>query len=225
MHVVESIHHDRLDLTDQLLHIIMECINQEPGLTWRDIIKALRSRPLGEQHCLANEIEKKYFGIYTCGAFIVSCSIMLLYKALSQNAWHFCILYLIFSRIIIQQSLHTGNAQEDVLTPSDAAAVFETLFPAMSKSLILGLVLGLPAHEVESIHSSFSDPKERLLRIIIAYLKTTQPTWGAIVNALRRPAMNMRALADEIEAAYLSHQIFSHSLAVETPSKSSAIYN
>ena len=107
-----------------------------------------------------------------------------------------------------------------MLTSSDAAAVLDALFPAMSKSFVLGLVLGLPTHEVECIHSSFSDPKERLLRIIIAYLKTTQPTWGAIVNALRRPGMNMHALADEVEAAYLSHLISSHGLEIERPSKS-----
>ena len=70
MHVVEAVHHETLDPPDQLLHIIVKCINQEPGLTWRDIIKALRSRPLGEYH-LADEIEKKYCGIYTCSTFIV----------------------------------------------------------------------------------------------------------------------------------------------------------
>ena len=69
---------------------------------------------------------------------------------------------------------------------------------------MLGLGLNLRLHEVEAIHARYQDPRERLLHIIIAFLRQAEPrpTWRVIVEALRSPAVNLPALARRVEAAH-----------------------
>ena len=71
---------------------------------------------------------------------------------------------------------------------------------------MLGLVLNLPVREVEAIFTKYSDPRDRLVHIIIAFLgqEEPRPTWRVIVGALRRPIVNLTALARRVEAAHFS---------------------
>ena len=95
----------------------------------------------------------------------------------------------------------TGNG---VLTPNDAVQILEELLPAQNKSYQLGLKLKLQPHQVESIHSTYTTPEERLLRIIILFLNQVdpQPTWRVIVDALRSPVVNLTQLARAVETAH-----------------------
>ena len=69
---------------------------------------------------------------------------------------------------------------------------------------MFGLKLKLPLAEVDSIHSTSSNPRDRLLQVIIAFLKQVQSRdqWKIIVDALNNPVVNLPALAKGVEAAH-----------------------
>lgn len=64
--------------------------------------------------------------------------------------------------------------------------------------------LKLPLYENEAIHTGFSDPRDRLLHVIIAVLKRAEPTptWRVIIEALRNPVVNLSPLAQTIETTH-----------------------
>ena len=90
------------------------------------------------------------------------------------------------------------------MTERDADAVLEELLPAQTQSYLLGMKLKLETHEIEAIHMKYLDPRDRLLHIILAFLRRAEPrpTWRVIVDALRHPAVNLTALAERVEAAH-----------------------
>ena len=90
------------------------------------------------------------------------------------------------------------------MTERDAAAVLEALLPAQTQSYLLGMELKLEIHEIEAIHTKYLDPRDRLLHIILAFLRRAEPrpTWRVIVDALKSPAVNLTALAERVEAAH-----------------------
>ncbi|CAI8051472.1 hypothetical protein GBAR_LOCUS28177, partial [Geodia barretti] len=92
----------------------------------------------------------------------------------------------------------------EVLTPNDAVKVLEELLPAQNQSFELGLKLNLEPHQVEGIHSTYSEPAKRLLRVVMMFLNQVEPrpTWRVIVDALKSPVVNLRQLAVAVEAAH-----------------------
>ncbi|CAI8028766.1 TNF receptor-associated factor 4 [Geodia barretti] len=92
----------------------------------------------------------------------------------------------------------------EVLTPNDAVKVLEELLPAQNKSFQLGLKLNLEPHQVEGIHSTYSEPENRLLRVVMLFLNQVEPrpTWRVIVDALKSPVVNLPQLAVAVEAAH-----------------------
>ena len=92
------------------------------------------------------------------------------------------------------------------------------LLEAQNQSFMLGLGLNLRLHEVEAIHSRYSDPRERLLHIIIAFLRQAElrPTWRAIVEALRNPIVNQPALARRVESAHFPNTMATHDVVAKT---------
>ena len=98
----------------------------------------------------------------------------------------------------------TAPAVDETLRPDNAGKVLEELLEAQNHSVTLGLGLNIRLHEVEAIQARFSDPRERLLYIIIAFLRQAepQPTWRVIVEALRNPIVNLPELANRVEAAH-----------------------
>ena len=98
------------------------------------------------------------------------------------------------------------DSDYETLTPDDAVRVLESLLPAQNESFVLGLELKLPPHEVEAIYSRHPGAKDRLLHIILAFLKQSKPrpTWIAIIKALRSPTVNLTALADGLVATHCS---------------------
>ena len=94
-------------------------------------------------------------------------------------------------------------AMDETLTPDDAVEVFEKLLPAQNKSYALGLKLKLAAHDVETIHKK-NLPPDCLLQVLIKFLHQAEPrpTWRVIIEALKSLAVNLPALAKEVEAAH-----------------------
>ena len=90
------------------------------------------------------------------------------------------------------------------MTERDADAVLEALLPAQTQSYLLGMLLKLEIHEIDAIHMKYLDPRDRLLHIILAFLRQAEPrpTWRVIVDALRSPVVNLTALAERVEAAH-----------------------
>ena len=90
------------------------------------------------------------------------------------------------------------------MTERDADAVLEALLPAQTQSYLLGMKLKLEIHEIEAIHKKYLDPRDRLLHIILAFLRRAEPrpTWRVIVDALRNPLVNLTTLAERVEAAH-----------------------
>ena len=93
---------------------------------------------------------------------------------------------------------------DETLSESDAADILEELLSAQNQSYLLGIKLKLPIHEVEAIHLRYLYPRERLLHVIIAFLRQAEPrpTWRVIVEALRNPIVNLPALARRVEATH-----------------------
>ena len=58
--------------------------------------------------------------------------------------------------------------------------------------------------DVEAIQTTYQQPKDRLLHIIIAFLNQTQPrpTWRAIIKALRTKTVNLPRLASSLEETH-----------------------
>ena len=91
------------------------------------------------------------------------------------------------------------------MSEADTQEIVEKLLPhAKAKSFALGLMLNLPLHNVEAIHSNALDPSQRILEIIIAFVrqKYPTPTWRAIINALRSTFIDLPEVANELESAY-----------------------
>ena len=112
----------------------------------------------------------------------------------------------IFFQLFLAFSLFPFSAivAGDTLTPADAGNILEELLEAQSYSFKFGVMLNLPVDEVEAICARYSDPRDRLLHIIIAFLRRAEPrpTWRVIVGALRSPVVNLTALARRVEAAH-----------------------
>ena len=106
----------------------------------------------------------------------------------------------------------------ETLTPNDAVKVLEELLPAQNHSHMLGLKLGLPLHDVESIQSNYHDPRDRLLKVISEFLRQEQtgPTWRVIVDALRSPVVNLPALAQKVEATHFPDPTSTRDVVAET---------
>ena len=110
------------------------------------------------------------------------------------------------SIIFRESSFYTNTAPtgDDKLHPDDAVNILEELLDAQNESRTFGLKLNLPVDEVEAIFTKYSDPRDRLLHIILAFLRQAEPrpTWRVIVDALRSPIVNLTALARRVEAAH-----------------------
>ena len=107
------------------------------------------------------------------------------------------------SHRLYQNSAPSGDK---TLTPDDAIDVLAELLDAQLHSYILGLKLNLPLSTVDSIHVKYTEPKDRLLHVLIEFTKQVEnATWRAIVDALRNPVLNLVPLAKRVEAAHFPY--------------------
>ena len=86
----------------------------------------------------------------------------------------------------------------------DLDAVLNATLKAQNKYKYIGLGLNIPSYVIEKIERSEKDSQDRLCRVLEEYLKQTNPnpTWGAIVAALRKDKVNEPRLAKTIEDKY-----------------------
>ena len=107
---------------------------------------------------------------------------------------------------------------DDPLTPDDAVNVLEEILEAQNQSRFLGLKLNVPDYIVTSIHTQYSDPKERLYYVMVEFLKQVnpRPTWRTIVAALRSSAVNLPQLAIRVEAAHFPDSTSTRGILPET---------
>ena len=100
--------------------------------------------------------------------------------------------------------MKAAPAGDEILTDSDAVDILEELTEALGHANILGVMLSIKPVELEAISMMYKDPKERLYRIILTFLRQAEPppTWRAIVKALKSPIVNLTALAKRMEAAH-----------------------
>ncbi|CAI8049102.1 hypothetical protein GBAR_LOCUS27042, partial [Geodia barretti] len=187
---VEAIHSQYKDPHDRLLRVIIKFLEQMgPRPTWRVIVEALRSCAVGlpgiarrveAAHCpdsitisssrpgkLTTVIASCYYSSTTGPRRLIPASV-----AAHGSHW---------------QPIHTAPGMDKTLRPDDAVKILEELLPAQNKSHMLGLALKLPLPIVETIHSHYQNPQDRLLHVIIAFLEQMGPrsTWRVIVEALR----------------------------------------
>ena len=95
---------------------------------------------------------------------------------------------------------------DEALGPNDVVSVLEEILEAKTHARFIGLKLKLPNHIVDGIHTKYSDPQERLYKIIEEYLKQVEPTptWRAIADALKSPLVNLPHLVKRIEDNHCS---------------------
>ena len=112
-----------------------------------------------------------------------------------------------YSSWVLELSITATPVGDEPLTPDDVVNVLEEILEAQNQSYALGLKLKVPLHIVEGIHSTYSQPRDRLILILIDFTVQVdpRPTWRAIVDALRSPAVNLPQLAMRVEAAHLSN--------------------
>ena len=123
---------------------------------------------------------------------------------ISNSKWLKVCRALSFVKKLLQKQKTTAATVDKTLVPDDAGEIAQELNDAMSESFPLGLQLKLPLSEVEAIHSQYQRPRDRLLHVIIAFLKQTEPrpTWRVILKALRSSSVKLPALAMNVEARF-----------------------
>ena len=104
--------------------------------------------------------------------------------------------------IVVCYNYRAAADGDDILREEDEAEVLGTLWKAKGKAFELGLELKLPPSEVRSIRDTYAKPGDRLTRIVEMFLKQVEPTWRIIIDALRRPLVDLPRLAKEIEDAH-----------------------
>ena len=104
------------------------------------------------------------------------------------------------------------------LKTDDAIDVLEELLEAQNHSYVFGLKLKLPLYVVEAIHSTYLQPRERLLHVLIEFLKQRDllPTWRVIADALATRSVNLFHLAEKVEAAHFPNAASTRELSQTT---------
>ena len=87
---------------------------------------------------------------------------------------------------------------------NDLAEVVNEVFDARAKWYDIGLNLKVPVSTLETIRAQYRDnPQDCLREMLMVWLKMDpQPTWKALVDALRRRMVGEARLADVLEAKW-----------------------
>ena len=62
----------------------------------------------------------------------------------------------------------------------------------------VGLALGLPDHQLDTIRRDGYDETDRKRKMILTWLDTGVASWSSLVEALKRPLINKRGIAEQI---------------------------
>ena len=107
---------------------------------------------------------------------------------------------------------------DETLIPDDAGKILEELLDAQNSAHLFGLMINIKPRDVEAIQTTYQQPKDRLLHIILMFLNQEEPrpTWRVIVDALRTDTVNLRRLAMRLEAAHFPDSTSTREMVPET---------
>ena len=81
--------------------------------------------------------------------------------------------------------------------------VQQELWEARSGWYRIGIGLGMEKSDLNSISFAFNSTNDRFTRMLSVWLQEYPScTWSALITALKSPAVNLHALAHEIEIKY-----------------------
>ena len=108
---------------------------------------------------------------------------------------------LLASECIESSCVAPPDIGRDAPITEEPVHVLDEIIEAQNHFHVIGLHLELAEHEIESIESMYRHPRDRLLHILIEFLKQVDPppTWRRIVDALRSPSVNLPELAKRVE--------------------------
>ena len=62
----------------------------------------------------------------------------------------------------------------------------------------MGLTLGLPVHQLDTIRRDGCDETDRKRKMILKWLDTGVASWSSLVKALKSPLINKARVAEQI---------------------------
>ena len=92
------------------------------------------------------------------------------------------------------------------LNTSDLSKVRNEALSAAAKWYDIGLELGMTADDLDVIQKANDNPKVCLREMLRQWLSgmDPEPSWEALIAALRKPVVNYPALASDIEQKFCS---------------------
>ena len=82
-------------------------------------------------------------------------------------------------------------------------AVYEVLVVICHKWKFIGIALGMEPPVLNRIECQFpNNPEDSLVKIVEEWLKSCDPAWNGLANALRSQTVRASQLAGDIEAKY-----------------------
>ena len=91
-----------------------------------------------------------------------------------------------------------------MLSTADIKDVQNATFSAHPKWYNIGIELRVPLHALKGIAQDNKDVSDRFREMLITWLNLVnpKPTWEALVNALRQPAVGQEQLAQSVQEDY-----------------------
>ena len=113
---------------------------------------------------------------------------------------------------------NTAPAVDETLRPEDAGKILEELLEVQNSAHLFGLMINVKPCDVEAIQTTYQQPKDRLLHIILKFLNQEEPspTWRVMVAALRTKTVNLPRLATKLEAAHFPDSTSTRDVVPET---------
>ena len=105
---------------------------------------------------------------------------------------------------IITFVIATQFENKHVLSTADIKVVRKATFSAHPKWKDIGIELRVPTYALEGIAQNHEDVSDRFREMLVAWLKLVnpKPTWEALVDALRQPAVGEEQLAQSVRQKY-----------------------
>jgi len=89
---------------------------------------------------------------------------------------------------------------------ANLAKVFNEIFPCRAKWYNLGLQLQVDVGTLDCFKAQYGDPGDQLREVARMWLTTSDnPTWQAMVEALKSPVIEEARLAKELQQKYYSN--------------------
>ena len=125
--------------------------------------------------------------------------------------------------------MHIAYTTGKILNDGDVGEVYETLYPARKEWRNLGMKLGLGRRDLDNIEDQYSTKGAGrcLEEVVSMYLNrpSLQPTWQAIIDALKSKMVNEEALGVEIEERYGEFEVRQDQETVKFCVESTPIHN